>query len=545
VRGRAIVKVGNNEVYEQIQPFYSKASYRPGVRHANEKIELVTLKGERLRPEVYDKTIGADFDDSEGCAVATYIKQTAKRAGIANARPVWAAALPKKLYLSALNQPQGSFAVSIGLVDDLDNQRQNEFILDFAGEGHQMIFGAPGSGKTELLRTALLAAAQKYTPEQAQFALLDYGTWGLKPFEALPHMRIAAYGGDEPALRQAGEVLLYELERRKQRFAAQGVGRLEDYRELSGEAMPWLLIVIDNLTTLHSQSPDFMETLLTVAREGAALGLVLLITLGGQGSFLFQLSQYATHIHCLRMADKGDYRQYVGGNGQREPAHLPGRGFVRGPLEFQCALCVEGAREAERIKHLRDAVAALSASSQIEEPVTDDGAGLLLGTEALSGKPYYLNALEMSACVIYDGAALLRYITERLDMQVTRWTGDAVAFDDAVKQLAEEFDRRCENNQSDPSYAICIDDLVACYEAIADETADLLDLLIRYGESYGIFTYIAGDTAGLTRFSQLGVPALQSALLSGNLITVTGREALVEHGGAKMKMRLREEIANA
>jgi len=545
VRGRAIVKVGNNEVYEHIQPFYSKASYRPGVRPANEKIELVTLKGERIRPEIYDKTIGADFDDSEGRAVATYIKQTAMRAGIANARPVWAPALLKKLHLPALKQPQEGFAVSVGLVDDLDNQRQNEFILDFAGEGHQMIFGAPGSGKTELLRTALLAAAQKHTPEQAQFALLDYGTWGLKLFEALPHTRVAAYGGDEAALRQAGEVLLYELERRKQCFAAQGVGRLEDYRELSDEAMPWLLIAIDNLTTLHSQSPDFMETLLTVAREGAALGLVLLITLGGQGSFLFQLTQYVTNIHCLRMADKGDYRQYVGGNGQREPAHLPGRGFVRGPLEFQTALCVEGAREAERIKHLRDAVMALSLPSQNEEPVMEDGAGLLLGTAALSGKPWYFDAQEMSGCVIYDGAALLRYIAERLDMQVTRWEGDATVFDEVIKQLAEDYDRRCENNQSEPHVAICIDDLVACYDAIADETADLLDLLIRYGESYGIYIYIAGDTAGLTRYNQLGVPALQSALLSGNVITVTGREALVEHGGAKLKIRLREDIANA
>jgi len=449
-RGRAYIKVGNNEVYEQVQTFFSKAPYRPtlGAKGPATKINIIELDGSRIKPEVYDKTIAATAAEyGEGRAVAQHIKDTATRANIQPARQVWTEPLPQSLALSSLlvqkpafddlvksdpgclspsrmqndhmevsdrwNVTNEGFAVTVGLVDDPEAQTQYPLVLDFAADGHHAIYGAPGSGKTEFIRTALLSAAMDYAPDQIQFAALDFGTWGLKIFEGLPHTLLVADGNDKEKISQAEQFFLAELESRKGLFSKQGVGTLEAYRDITGENLPAILIAIDNMASLYNMYPDFIETISTLAREGGSLGIYLLMTTGSQGSFMYRLAQYIKVNLTLQLTDKGEYRQLVGGSGKAEPGPYPGRGFVKGPLEFQTALCAEGTREADRVKHLRDTCAAIMAAWSGEKPSLSrvlsgevSAQDLVYNEEFVqigydkTGKPYGFDINEMNGCVV-------------------------------------------------------------------------------------------------------------------------------------------------
>ncbi|MDR2180687.1 MAG: type VII secretion protein EssC [Synergistaceae bacterium] len=584
VRGRAYVKVGNNEVYEQVQTFYSKAPYQPNAEEKGPitEISIVETNGERTRPEVYDKTLRAmDSELGEGRAVSHYIRETVRENNIANARPVWTEALPKHLFLSDLlvgreafrngvwRTCNGNLSVVAGRVDDPEGQCQYPLILNFAKDGHQILYGAPSSGKTTFLQTVLLSAALSYTPLQVQFLVLDFGTWGMKIFEGLPHTLLVADSNDADKVKKAEEYLLSELASRKQRFAEQGVGTLDAYREVTGEQVPALLIVVDNMASLYNRYPDFLDSLIDLAREGGGLGLYLLLTAGNAGSFIFRIAQYVKVSYALQLTDRTDYRALVGGNGRQEPGHFPGRGFTKGPLEFQTALCVEGASEGERVKQLRAICTAMSeawegsraelrtAPKEIDaDTLTFDKNHVQIGFEKQTARPFDFVFEEMHGCVIsgtpgsgktnilgllvralredpdtriyiYEKAYVLENIaSEALSGSLTASAAhDGVIFDAFLFNIAEEYDRR---SKEDPSASrsrivLCIDDFSDFYGEISNEGADLFDRIVRCGKDYGIYVYIAGDKGGLARLHSFLIKSFESCLSNGNAIALGGR----------------------
>jgi S-DNA-T family DNA segregation ATPase FtsK/SpoIIIE len=579
VRGRAYIKVGNNEVYEQIQTFYSKAPYQPssGPSGPANKINIVETNGRRVRPEVYEKTIGAESGDlGEGRAVSRFIKETALKNNISNARQVWTEALPATIYLSSFLAGREAFrdgawsarndglSVAAGFIDDPEGQAQYPLTLDFAGEGHHILYGAPSSGKTVFLQTVLMSAATLYTPEQVQFLVLDFGSWGMKIFEGLPHTVLVADATDADKVKRADEYLRAELASRKLRFSEQGVGTLGAYREVTGEPVPAIIIAIDNMASLYNMYPDVLDSLTDLAREGGGLGLYLMMTAGSQGSFMYRVAQYVKVSYALQLADRADYRQLVGGNGKQEPARFPGRGFAKGPLEFQTALCVEGANEGERVKRMRSVCAAMSAAwsgpkaaiftvpKEIDADSMSFGRDYVqMGFDKQTSRPFEFVFGKMNGCVIsgLPGSGktnVLAWIVKALsadpdtevyvyekgdelgasgaDLKVAR---DGAEFDSFLTSVAEEYDRRADGGGNSPRIALCIDNFVKFYEEVSDDGASLLDVLIRCGDEYGIYVYITGNMTELTRFHNLSVKPFKSCLANGGAIALGGK--LREH----------------
>lgn len=567
-RGRAYVKVGNNEVYEQVQTFFSKAPYKPGSQTIApmKKINIVELNGERTRPEIYDKSVGAAFSDfGEGRAVAYYIKEHAENAGIVNARQVWTEAMPEKVFLTdfigkSWNDDKEGLAIVAGLIDDPENQRQYPLVLDFFKDGHQVVYGAPSSGKTTFLQTVLLSAAASYTPEQVQFLALDFGSWGMKVFEKLPHTIIVADSNEQEKIKKAEDFLKSELAVRKRRFSEQGVGTLAAYREVTGEVMPAMIVAIDNMAALYAIYPDLLDSLTDIAREGGGLGLFLIMTAGSQGSFMFRVAQYVKSSFALQLTDKADYRQLVGGNGRIEPARYPGRGFAKGPLEFQTALCVRGATDGERARRLREMceeirsswngqVASMDAMSSLirNKKLLFDAEHVQIGFDVDSGKVCDFAFREMNGCVIsgLPGSGktnLLGLLANALDKREgtrlyifekgsflqalcsnTKVFHDGENFDALLTEVGEEYDLRSENGNDSPMIAFCIDDFTQFYEEISDESAGILDRIVRYGAEYGIYVYVAGDKTGMERFHNLSVKLLENCLAGGHAIALGGK----------------------
>ncbi|GHS95057.1 type VII secretion protein EssC [Synergistales bacterium] len=570
--GRAYVKVGA-EVYEQVQTFYSRAAYSPDAgRKGPARINIVKLNGERICPEVHDEAAAhkASTDLEEGQAVGRYIEETATKHGVSNTRSIWTDPLPKQISLSMLLLGREAFkngewtarneglSVTVGLVDDPAEQRQYPLVLDFFETGHQALYGAPSSGKTTFLQTVLLSAATCYTPCQVQFLVLDFGAWGMKIFDRLPHTLLVADSNDEAKVKDAEAYILSEIAERKTRFSKEGVGTLEGYMDKTGKSVPAIIIVIDNMASLHERHPDFLDSLGVIAREGGGLGLYLMMSAGSQGSFMYRIAQYIKSSYALQLTDRADYRPLVGGDGKMEPANFPGRGFTKGPLEFQTALCVEEASEGARARKLEELCRAISDAwkgpraemfntSDIAASLTSDELRVQIGVGKETREPFDFVFADMNGCVISgspgsgktnvlgliaralhkDGGTRL-YIHEKGSRLASLCEGARVARNSAesdafLAELASEYDRRSENGINEPRVALCLDDFVEFYNDISYDAADRLDVIIRCGAECGMYVYIAGDTDGLIRHDNLMVKPVKSCLTIGNAIALGGR----------------------
>ena len=579
--GRAYVKVGDS-IYEQVQTFFSKAPYNPesnlGKKSAVSEINLVELDGKRTRPVSHDKTKGASGDIlTEGQVLVRYIVDNAEKNNISNARPVWTDALPEYLTLSeacegfklAFNldthewrEVNSGLKIPVGRIDDPENQRQYAFALDFMSGGHNILYGAPSSGKTTFLQTAILSAALSYTPEQLNFLVMDFGNWGMKIFEKLPHMLMVADAASKEKVQQAEEYIKSQLDLRRRLFASQGVGTLEAYREVSGKKIPAVIVAVDNMAALYNQYPDTMDTLIQVAREGGGLGVYLLLTAGNPGSFMFRIAQYVKSNHALQLTDKSDYRALVGGMGRQEPGHFAGRGFTKGPLEFQTALCVEGDTEGERVKKLREMCEAMSSSWTGKRASLDEAAerevdagelsfnsdAMQIGIDIKSQEPVEFKFESMNGCIISgsqnsSAGRMMALIAKTLDLDdttdlyiygsenwleqfsdETKTASDAQSSDAMIGELADVFDSRFDFEERYKRIVLCINDFLKFYEDISEESADILNTIINSGADRNIFIYIACDLKALGRLYMFreSVQPFASCVLKGNAIAVGG-----------------------
>ncbi|TDD85600.1 type VII secretion protein EccCa [Actinomadura darangshiensis] len=152
---------------------------------------------------------------------------------------------------------------------------------------HGLCVGATGSGKSELLRTLVLALACTHSPEQVSMVLVDYkGGATFAPFEGLPHVAgvITNLEDDAGLIERAYASLAGEVQRRQQVLRDAGnIAGIGDYDHLRAERpdlppLPHLLVIIDEFGELLAARPDFIELFLSIGRIGRSIGVHLLLS---------------------------------------------------------------------------------------------------------------------------------------------------------------------------------------------------------------------------------------------------------------------------
>lgn len=163
--------------------------------------------------------------------------------------------------------------------------------LKEAAEGgvgpHGLCIGATGSGKSELLRTAVLALAATHPPEQLNLVLVDFkGGATFLGLEALPHVSavITNLAEELVLVDRMREAITGEMTRRQELLRAagnfQGVADYEAARRAGRsdlEPLPALLIVVDEFSELLGHRPEFAELFVAVGRLGRSLHMHLLL----------------------------------------------------------------------------------------------------------------------------------------------------------------------------------------------------------------------------------------------------------------------------
>ncbi|EKX63495.1 type VII secretion protein EccCa [Streptomyces ipomoeae] len=251
---------------------------------------------------------------------------------------------PAALDLARLWAPRGErefLRVPIGLTD-----RHDPVLLDLKesselGMGpHGLCVGATGSGKSELLRTLVLALAATHSPEELALVLVDYkGGATFAPFTRLPHVAgvITNLENQAGLVERVHSSLAGEVKRRQQVLKDAGnsadIGHyaaLRATRRPDLEPLPHLFVVIDEFGELLTAKPDFIDLFLSIGRIGRSIGVHLLLSSQRiEGGKLKGLDTYLSYRLGLRTFSADESRTVLDTTDAFHLPPLPGFGYLK------------------------------------------------------------------------------------------------------------------------------------------------------------------------------------------------------------------------
>ncbi|MFE0177932.1 type VII secretion protein EccCa [Streptomyces sp. NPDC059002] len=250
---------------------------------------------------------------------------------------------PAALDLEKLWAPRGErdfLRVPIGLDD-----RHEPVLLDLKesselGMGpHGLCVGATGSGKSELLRTLVLALAATHFPQDLALVLVDYkGGATFAPFTELPHVAgvITNLENQAGLVERVHTSLAGEVKRRQQVLKDAGniadIGHYAALRETRPdlEALPHLFVVIDEFGELLTAKPDFIDLFLSIGRIGRSIGVHLLLSSQRiESGKLKGLETYLSYRLGLRTFSADESRTVLDTVDAFQLPPLPGFGYLK------------------------------------------------------------------------------------------------------------------------------------------------------------------------------------------------------------------------
>ncbi|MEU6280440.1 type VII secretion protein EccCa [Streptomyces sp. NPDC047028] len=205
---------------------------------------------------------------------------------------------------------------------------------------HGLCVGATGSGKSELLRTLVVALVTTHGPEDLAMVLVDYkGGATFAPFAGLPHVAgvITNLENQAGLVERVHTSLAGEVKRRQQVLKDAGdIADIGHYRALRASArpelepLPHLFVVIDEFGELLTAKPDFIDLFLSIGRIGRSIGIHLLLSSQRiEGGKLRGLDTYLSYRLGLRTFSADESRTVLDTTDAFALPPLPGFGYLK------------------------------------------------------------------------------------------------------------------------------------------------------------------------------------------------------------------------
>ena len=169
--------------------------------------------------------------------------------------------------------------LTIALGRDVSGQA---VVADLARMPHLLIAGTTGSGKSVCIAALTACLVMNNTPEDLRLVMIDPKMVELVRFNGLPHL----YGKVETDLERILGVLRWtmtEMDRRYKLLESTRSRNIDTYnrkmrRRRSGETLPHIVVMLDELADLMMSAPDQTEhTLVRLAQMARATGIHLVV----------------------------------------------------------------------------------------------------------------------------------------------------------------------------------------------------------------------------------------------------------------------------
>jgi S-DNA-T family DNA segregation ATPase FtsK/SpoIIIE len=263
---------------------------------------------------------------SDLAELVSAIRGAAGRRSEAAQPPPWLPPLPA--VLSGADLPTlAAGSAAFGLSDLPAEQRRAALCFELDHDGHLLVVGSPGSGRSTTL-LSLASALTRTTPaDRLHLHALDFGSGALEPLAVLPHCGTIARRHQPMQAMRLLERLVTELEHRLAR---------------PHPPRPHLLVLLDawegfmaTLAELEGGRPA--EQVVRLVREGQSAGIHLAIA-GDRSLASHRIAGLIDRRLALRLVDRTDY-SLLGLAGRDLPVRIsPGRAFSAGSgIESQIA----------------------------------------------------------------------------------------------------------------------------------------------------------------------------------------------------------------
>ncbi|WP_070536002.1 type VII secretion protein EssC, partial [Streptococcus sp. HMSC077F03] len=410
--GRAYLQVGNNEVYELFQSAWSGADYQPEKDDMGIEDHTIYLINELGQYEILNEDLSGleDADEikevpTELDAIVHNIQLLCEEKEIPPVPQPWLPPLKERITLEELEEVQPTVAweqekplsVLLGMADIPQAQKQEAVSINLAKDGHVLLYGSPGTGKTTFLQSAGMDLARKFSPKDLTIYLMDFGTNGLAPLSKLPQVADTMLLDQTEKISKFVRIMEKELNRRKKLLSDYGVGTLELYRQASGQKEPAIVILLDSYEAIKEETyeAELFKLLVRISREGLSIGVHLLMTAGRQTNLRAQLYSNFKHQLSLPQNEAGEVRAIVGATPLAMTMEdIKGRALMkREEVDvIQLALPVSGANDTQILNNLRQVVASLQEAWTGQRP-----SAIPMVPEELTEKEFYSRASVQTA----------------------------------------------------------------------------------------------------------------------------------------------------
>ena len=540
--GRAYVQVGEDEVYQEIQSYWSGAPYNPYLEFGNvlnETVSVVDIYGNK---RTFEKNASAGYksEKSEIEAVVDYLNQFAETNEYRKALQIWTTKLPESLSLKSLlktgfdghgwGETDYDIKPIVGLVDDPVSQSQFNLELNFAKNGNTAIYGLPGTGKTTFLFTMLTSLVLQYSPDSVNVYGLDFGGGSLNLFKDFPHVGGIAVSGDDDRVNKLATMLLDELDKRKKMIADEGLTSLDAYRKATKQNVPNIVLVIDNFQPIIELYPNLDQFLQTYSRDGSSCGMYMVATSSSVNGITYRVTNNIKYNIALNLNDKSDYINIVGSLKGMSIDNLPGRGLIKAqpPKEIQIALPTDDRDEMSRVNKIKQIAAdmriAWTGKSARPIPVMPDIVSLkdyeteniFVGLNQndisevsidIKDKQFMVVSAQNDASGLNE--LIFRQVIDKVKPEKVIAYGQSIllndyvsndikVFDDKIKELIPELEKRKEaykgkklSEKEYPYIFIYAEDYKKCFDEMAQETSNYLGNIANLSKDLNVIIIIS------------------------------------------------------
>lgn len=268
---------------------------------------------------------------------------------------------------------QSDSQIVLGKADIPERQLQDAVYFAPDRDGSMLVYGTSGSGKSTALRSIAAAAGMRPELGEVEVYGLDFGSGSLRSVDVLPHVGSIITGDDAERVQRLLRSLGDMLDRRGKRFSEVNAASLSEYRDITGEREPRIILLIDGFGQFKSEWDattarlPFYNVFMRILGEGRPLGMHVIATADRSGTVPTAVSANVSKRIVLRLADEGAY-QILGVPKDVLDEHSPvGRAIVDG-FETQLAVLGGTPNVAEQSKALDRLAAELRAAGAREVP---------------------------------------------------------------------------------------------------------------------------------------------------------------------------------
>lgn len=152
-----------------------------------------------------------------------------------------------------------------------------DFSFDLAEAPHLLIAGTTGSGKSITLHALILSLLQGRSPEDIKIAFIDPKLVELSRYQGIPQQ----YGDGVAHLvteaMQMLQELIAEMEHRNELLEQVGASNLSEAATNGMLSLPKIVVVIEELADLFSQSRELEAPLVRLAQKARSVGIHLVL----------------------------------------------------------------------------------------------------------------------------------------------------------------------------------------------------------------------------------------------------------------------------